>query len=59
MKKGNIKLKLKMDSEKAVHNIEKATLAAKKLKKALDELQNIEIGFKLTPIKKKWWQFWY
>jgi len=58
MASSNIEMKVNVSSKAATRKIEKATRAAEKLQKALDELKEIEIGVEVVSMKKKWWQFW-
>ncbi len=58
MASSNIEMKINVSSKVATRKIEKATRAAEKLQKALDELKEIEIGVEVVSIKKKWWKFW-
>lgn len=51
-------MKINVSSKVATRKIEKATRAAEKLQKALNELKEIEIGVEVVSLKKKWWQFW-
>ena len=58
MASSNIEMKINVSSKVATRKIEKATRAAEKLQKALNELKEIEIGVEVVSLKKKWWQFW-
>ena len=58
MEKSNIEIKLNVNSKNGVRKIEKATLAANKLQKALNELKEIEIGINVVSVESKWWNFW-
>lgn len=53
-----LKFRTNTDFSKFNHDMKKATRAAEKLAIALSKLENIEIGFELIKIKKRWWQFW-
>lgn len=58
MAKADVVLKVEADSSEATKKLQKATLAAKQLKKALDELKDLEISITVTESSKKWWKFW-
>lgn len=58
MEKKLIKVEIKVDADKAILAIEKATIAAQELRKALSDLKNAEIDGDIASIKKSWWQFW-
>lgn len=51
-------MKVNISSSVATRKIEKATRAAEKLQKALDNLKEVEIGVEIVSIKKRCWQFW-
>ena len=54
----NLNLSVRIESKKAVKQLNKAAKAANKLSNELEKLKNIEIGFSIVSINKKWWQFW-
>ena len=53
-----MEMKIIVNSKTATKQIEKAIMAAEKLKAELDKLQQIEIGINVVEIKRKWWHWW-
>ena len=59
MAKSECNLQINVDNKKFNKQVEKTTKLTESLKKALEELNNIDINVSVTNYgKKKWYQFW-
>lgn len=57
--KNSVELKVNVDASEATKKIERANCAAIALKKALDDLKQIDIAINVVRKgSKRWYQFW-
>ena len=57
MAKGNVNFEIRINNN-ASKELERIEIAAQKLVNALEKLKNIEIGFEVIEVRRKWWKFW-